>query len=188
MYPYKFRNVTNGIAHRRWLCYANPKLAELLDECIGTGYRRDSSELARFSEFSDDSSVLERIGEIKRENKAAFAKYFMCRTGKSLNIDSVFDVHIKRLHEYKRQLLNALNIIGLYLDVKEGRGDDIPAQTFIFGAKAAPGYHMAKSIIKLIYFIGKEIESDKSCRKDLPCILLRTITSVLPRHSYPPLR
>ncbi len=167
MYPHKFLNVTNGIAHRRWLCYSNPKLAELLDECIGRGYRQDSRELERFSEFSDDEGVLERMAQIKRENKEAFAGYFESKTGKRLNVDSIFDVHIKRLHEYKRQLLNALNIIGLYLDLKEGRCTDIPPQTFIFGAKAAPGYHMAKSIIKLIYFIGKEIESDKALSERL---------------------
>ena len=162
MYPSRFRNVTNGIAHRRWLCYSNKRLASLLDECIGDGYRHEPSELANFKRYATDTSVLERLESIKRENKLDFSKRFRSKTGKTLNVDSIFDVHIKRLHEYKRQLLNALNIIGLYLDLKDDPSADFQPQTFIFGAKAAPGYYMAKSIIKLIYFIGKEIEQDTS--------------------------
>ncbi len=162
MYPRKFKNITNGIAHRRWLCYSNPRLASLLDECIGRDYREDPSRLAEFASFSSNESVLLRLAEIKKENKIDFSNKFFERTGKRLNTDSIFDVHIKRLHEYKRQLLNALNIIGLYLDIKDSPNADFTPQTFIFGAKAAPGYDMAKNIIRLIYFLGKEIESDSS--------------------------
>ncbi len=172
MYPEKFGNVTNGIAHRRWLCYSNPQLAGLLDECIGTGYRHNSLELAEFEKFADDVQVLERIREIKHNNKIAFANKLHSKTGIMLNTHSVFDVQIKRLHEYKRQLLNALNIIGLYLDLKEDPNMEFQPQTFIFGAKAAPGYYMAKSIIKLIYFIGREIEQDPALREKLSVVFL----------------
>ena len=172
MYPEKFGNVTNGIAHRRWLCYSNPQLAGLLDECIGTGYRHNSLELAEFAKFADDAQVLDRIREIKHNNKIAFANKLHSKTGIMLNTHSVFDVQIKRLHEYKRQLLNALNIIGLYLDLKENPNMEFQPQTFIFGAKAAPGYYMAKSIIKLIYFIGREIEQDPVLREKLSVVFL----------------
>ncbi|MBO5415613.1 MAG: glycogen/starch/alpha-glucan phosphorylase [Clostridia bacterium] len=172
MYPERFGNVTNGIAHRRWLCYSNPELASLLDDCIGTGYRHNSLELAEFAKFADDKQILERIRDIKHNNKIAFANKVYSRTGIRLNTHSVFDVQIKRLHEYKRQLLNALNIIGLYLDLKENPNMDFQPQTFIFGAKAAPGYYMAKNIIKLIYFIGREIEQDPVLREKLAVVFL----------------
>ena len=172
MYPYKFGNVTNGIAHRRWLCYSNPELASLLDECIGDGYRRNSEELGNFAKFADDPAVLERLRAIKHNNKLAFCEKMAGKIDKPINTHSIFDVQIKRLHEYKRQLLNALNIIGLYLDLKENPNLDFQPQTFIFGAKAAPGYQMAKSIIKLIYFIGKEIESDKAIAEKLAVLFV----------------
>ena len=172
MYPEKFDNVTNGIAHRRWLCYSNPKLAGLLDECIGEGYRKNSLELANFAKFADDESVLARVRDIKHQNKIVFANKLAAKTGKLIDTHSLFDVQIKRLHEYKRQLLNALNIIGLYLDIKENPNKEVVPKTFIFGAKAAPGYQMAKNIIKLIYFLGKEIESDPLVRDKLSVVFL----------------
>ena len=172
MYPYKFDNVTNGIAHRRWLCYSNPKLASLLDDCIGTGYRHNPEELANFAKFADDETVLSQIREIKHQNKIAFSNLLMKRTGKGLDTHSVFDVQIKRLHEYKRQLLNALNIIGLYLDLKENPDLDIQPQTFIFGAKAAPGYHMAKQIIKLLCYISRDIDQNPRIREKLQVVFL----------------
>ncbi len=172
MYPERFENVTNGIAHRRWLCYSNPELAKLLDECIGTGYRHNSLELAEFAKFADDKDVLARVRDIKHNNKIAFSNHLYAKTGKALDTHSIFDVQIKRLHEYKRQLLNALNIIGLYLDLKENPNLDVVPQTFIFGAKAAPGYYMAKNIIKLIYFIGKEIEQDPVLRQKMSVVFL----------------
>ncbi|MDD7676298.1 MAG: glycogen/starch/alpha-glucan family phosphorylase, partial [Eubacteriales bacterium] len=110
MYPERFTNVTNGIAHRRWLCYSNPRLATLLDECIGGGYRSHSQELAEFAKFADDEHVLATLGKIKRQNKAEFSTALARHTGQVINPDTLFDVQIKRLHEYKRQLLNALNI------------------------------------------------------------------------------
>ncbi|MBE6530791.1 MAG: glycogen/starch/alpha-glucan phosphorylase [Ruminococcaceae bacterium] len=172
MYPERFTNVTNGIAHRRWLCYSNPKLAGLIDDCIGPEYRKDSLKLADLAKFADDNSVLEKLAEIKHSNKVDFANKLFAKNGVVINPDSVFDVQIKRLHEYKRQLLNALNIIGLYLDLKENPNRDFQPQTFLFGAKAAPGYHMAKNIIKLIYCLGREIADDPVIREKLAVVFL----------------
>ena len=172
MYPDRFCNVTNGIAHRRWLCYSNPKLAELLDNCIGAGYRHNPEELANFAKFADDKTVLQAVRDIKHQNKINFSNYLMKKTGVAIDTHSVYDVQIKRLHEYKRQLLNALNIIGIYLDLKENPNLDIQPQTFIFGAKAAPGYHMAKQIIKLLCYIGKDIEQNPAIREKLRVVFL----------------
>ena len=172
MYPERFDNVTNGIAHRRWLCYSNPKLAKLIEDCIGDGYRHNPEELAQLAKFAEDSAVLERLRAIKHENKIAFSNLLYQKTGKKLDTHSVFDVQIKRLHEYKRQLLNALNIIGLYLDLKENPDLDMQPQTFIFGAKAAPGYDMAKRIIKLLCMISKDIEQNPKIREKLSVVFL----------------
>ena len=172
MYPERFENVTNGIAHRRWLCYSNPELASLLDDCIGTGYRHNPVELANFAKFADDKAVLERVRSIKHDNKIAFANHLYKKTGKMIDTHAVFDVQIKRLHEYKRQLLNVLNIIGLYLDLKDNPNLDIRPQTFIFGAKAAPGYQMAKRIIQLICMISKDIDQNPKIKEKLNVVFL----------------
>jgi len=172
MYPYKFDNVTNGIAHRRWLCYSNPELAALLDECIGTGYRHNPIELSEFAKFADDKAVLEKVRAIKHNNKIAFANHLYAKTGKKIDTHSVFDVQIKRLHEYKRQLLNALNIIGIYLELKDNPDLDIRPQTFIFGAKAAPGYQMAKRIIQLLCMISKDIDNNPKIKEKLNVVFL----------------
>lgn len=172
MYPDRFDNVTNGIAHRRWLCYSNPKLAKLIDNCIGTDYRHDPEKLADFAKFADDATVRDQLRAIKHENKVRFSDLLYKKTGKRIDTHSVYDVQIKRLHEYKRQLLNALNIIGLYLDLKENPDLDIQPQTFIFGAKAAPGYDMAKRIIKLLCMISKDIEQNPRIREKLNVVFL----------------
>ena len=172
VYPERFGNVTNGIAHRRWLCYSNPQLAGLIEDCIGNGYRHDPEQLEQLKPFSDNAEVLERLRAIKHNNKIEFSNKLHSKAGILLNTHSIYDVQIKRLHEYKRQLLNALNIIGLYLDLKENPNMDFQPQTFIFGAKAAPGYHMAKRIIKLIYQIGREIEMDPQIREKLAVVFL----------------
>ncbi|MCI8388704.1 MAG: glycogen/starch/alpha-glucan phosphorylase [Clostridiales bacterium] len=170
--PGKFTNVTNGIAHRRWLCYSNPQLSALIDECIGDSWHKQPERLADFEKFASDSAVLDKIDKIKRANKANFAIYTENRTGIKLDPDSVFDVQIKRMHEYKRQLLNALRIISLYVQLKENPDLDITPQTFIFGAKAAPGYYMAKNIIKLISFIAADIEKDPRVREKLRVVFM----------------
>ena len=172
MYPERFCNVTNGIAHRRWLCYSNPKLAGLLDETIGTGYRHNPIELNNFAKYADDKDVLERVRSIKHDNKIAFANMLHNKTGKLIDTHSLFDVQIKRLHEYKRQLLNVLNIISLYLDIKDNPNADVQPITFLFGAKAASGYYHAKRIINLIYCLGKEIENDPIAREKLAVVFL----------------
>ncbi len=172
LYPERFDNVTNGIAHRRWLCYSNPELAKLLDNTIGTGYRHNPVELAEFAKFADDPQVLDSVRSIKHNNKIAFSNYLYRKTGQRLDTHAVFDVQIKRLHEYKRQLLNALNIIGLYLDLRDDPTLDIPPQTFIFGAKAAPGYHMAKRIIQLLCMLSREINQHPAIREKLNVVFL----------------
>ncbi|MBQ3528543.1 MAG: glycogen/starch/alpha-glucan phosphorylase [Clostridia bacterium] len=172
MWPEKFDNVTNGIAHRRWLTYSNPGLAGLLSDCIGDGYKKNPTELANLRKYKDDKAVLDRLSEIKKANKESFAKHYFEKTGILLNTDTVFDVQIKRLHEYKRQLLNAMNIIDLYLQLKEDPCARVLPQTFIFGAKAAPGYRMAKEIIRLIWNIGEDISKDKRISEKLRVVFL----------------
>ncbi len=172
MYPEKFCNVTNGIAHRRWLCYSNPSLAGLLDETIGTGYRHNPIELNNFAKYADDAQVLDRVRAIKHQNKINFSNLLYKKTGKLIDTHSMFDVQIKRLHEYKRQLLNVLNIIGLYIDIKDNPNADFQPISFLFGAKAASGYYHAKRIIHLIYCLGKEIEKDPVANKKLAVAFL----------------
>ena len=170
--PEKFTNVTNGIAHRRWLCYSNPSLAALIEECIGADYRKQPEKLADFKRFADDRAVLDRVGAIKRANKKAFSDLLFKKTGVLLDPESLFDVQIKRLHEYKRQLLNALRIISLYLELRDNPDKEMQPQTFIFGAKAAPGYDMAKQIIKLICHIAAEIDKNPKISQKLKVVFL----------------
>ena len=170
--PYKFTNVTNGIAMRRWLCYSNPGLASLLDETIGTGYRKNTEELANFRKYADDKNIHERLRQIKTDRKLDFAKYYFNKTGQSIDVNSVFDVQVKRMHEYKRQLLNVLKIITLYNEIKANPNGNYTPSTFIFGGKAAPGYYMAKDIIKLIWSLGEEIAKDPKVRDILRVIYL----------------
>ncbi|MBR4206806.1 MAG: glycogen/starch/alpha-glucan phosphorylase [Clostridia bacterium] len=170
--PYKFTNVTNGIAMRRWLCYSNPGLTALLDEVIGPEYRKDFSRLSELKTRLNDKDILERLAKIKSENKVRFSKYYFDRTGTALDVSSVFDVQVKRMHEYKRQLLNVLKIISLYNDIRDNPNGDWTPTTFIFGGKAAPGYYMAKNIIKLIWDLGQEIAKDPKARDLLRVVYL----------------
>ena len=172
MYPDRFTNVTNGIAHRRWLCYSNPALAGLIEDCIGDGYRKSPEQLTELAKFADDKEVLERLRAIKHQNKINFSNLIYRKTGQLIDTHSVFDVQIKRLHEYKRQLLNALNIIGLYLQLKENPDMEMQPQTFLFAAKAAPGYAMAKEIIRLICYISQDIERNPKIKEKLSVVFL----------------
>ncbi len=172
MYPDRFTNVTNGIAHRRWLCYSNPRLTGLITDCIGDSFRTHPEDLNNLRRFENDKAVLDRLAEIKMANKVDFSNHLKAKTGMAIDPSSLFDVQIKRLHEYKRQLLNALNIIRTYLDIKENPNIDMVPQTYIFGAKAAPGYYMAKEIIKLLCFISKDIENDPIVREKLKVVFL----------------
>ena len=172
MTPWKFTNVTNGVAHRRWLNNANPALAGLLDELIGSDFREDARALVGLEKYKDDKSVLERISDIKHHNKETFAYYAYAKTGKRIDTSSIFDVQIKRMHEYKRQLLNVLKIMALYNEILDNPNADIPPQTFIFGCKAAPGYVMAKKIIKLIWFLAEELEKNPLTRDRLKIVFM----------------
>ena len=170
--PTKFKNVTNGIAYRRWLYQSNEGLTKLLKEKIGSGFLRNAAELSKLSVFENDKEVLESLGKIKQDNKALFAKYVKNQYNVVLNTDSIFDVQVKRLHEYKRQQLNALNIIAQYNYLKENPNAEFTPKTYIFAAKAAPGYYMAKQIIKLIWNIGEELKKDKKLGEKLSVIFL----------------
>lgn len=172
MTPWKFTNVTNGVVHRRWLNNSNPALAGFLDDLIGPEFREDALNLIKLADYRDDTAVLEKIRSIKHYNKEHFAYYAYNRTGKRIDSNSVFDVQIKRMHEYKRQLLNVLKIIALYNEIIDDPNCDIPPQTFVFGCKAAPGYAMAKKIIKLIWFLAKELESNPLTRDRLKIIFM----------------
>ena len=172
LWPDKFTNVTNGIAHRRWLCQSNPELCSLLNDCIGDGYIKNSLELAEFKKFENDQSVLKRLGEIKQLKKKQFAEYAYKKEGVVLDPDSVFDVQAKRMHEYKRQLLNVMNIISLYNDLRDNPGVEMQPQTFIFGAKAASGYLRAKQIIKLICYLAEDIKKNPNIREKLNVVYM----------------
>ena len=170
--PEKFTNVTNGIAYRRWLCQANPELTSLLVDCIGDGFVHDSMKLAEFKKFENDKTVLKRLEEIKAIKKQQFADYAYKKQGFIIDPKSIYDIQAKRLHEYKRQLLNALNIIYTYLDLRDNPDMNMQPKTDIFGAKAAPGYSMAKQIIKLINFISEEIRKDKKINEKLNVVYM----------------
>ena len=172
MTPWKFTNVTNGVVHRRWLCSANPALSKMLDELIGSDFRDDATNLIKLADYKDEAAVLEKIRNIKHFNKETFAYYAYSKTGKRIDSDSVFDVQIKRMHEYKRQLLNVLKIISLYNEILDNPNADIPPQTFIFGCKAAPGYVMAKKIIKLIWFLAEELERNPLTKDRLKIVFM----------------
>lgn len=172
MTPDKFTNVTNGVVHRRWLVYSNPTLASFLDELIGESFREDANLLINLERYKDDKSVLDKIREIKEINKNKFSHYAFNKTGKRIDPKSIFDVQIKRMHEYKRQLLNVLKIIALYNEICDDPNSDIPPQTFIFGCKAAPGYVMAKKLIKLICFLSDELEKNPKTKDILKIVFM----------------
>ena len=171
IFPDKITNVTNGITHRRWLCQANPLLTDFLKEKIGDGFIYDLAEIAKLNDFKDDSSVLNRLYEIKQANKRRLAELIAKTNGITVNCDSIFDIQVKRLHEYKRQLLNALHIISLYRKIKYEGLRPIP-KTFIFGAKASKGYFMAKEIIRLICALSDLIERDALVREYIKVVFI----------------
>ena len=172
MMPDKFKNVTNGIDHRRWVPQINPGLDGLLRDLIGEGYLTHPQELKKLEAYAGDKAVLQRLEDIKHQNKLAFAAFARKHQGVVLNTDAIFDVQVKRLHEYKRQLLNALQIIYLYQRLQDDPSLDLPPQTFLFGAKAAPGYAVAKRIIHLINSLADQINSDPLCKDRLQVVFL----------------
>ncbi|MCM1328189.1 MAG: glycogen/starch/alpha-glucan phosphorylase [Ruminococcus sp.] len=170
--PYKFKNVTNGIAYRRWLLQSNPGLTKLLEETIGEGFKKNGMELINFNKFENDAKVIKRLEEIKKQNKERFAKYVKSNFGVTLNTEGIFDVQVKRLHEYKRQHLNVLNIISEYNMLLENPDADFVPKTYIFAAKAAPGYYLAKQIIKMIWALGEEIKKNPKISQKLQVFFL----------------
>lgn len=170
-FPDKISNVTNGIAHRRWLCQANPFLCNLLAEKIGTGFVENLSEIEKFNAYLNDGEVLAELKKIKQKNKKRLADYIAKTNGITLNTASVFDIQAKRLHEYKRQLLNALHIVYLYKKIRfEGLRPQ--PKTFIFAAKASKGYYMAKEIIRLICALSDMIEKDPLVREYIKVVFI----------------
>lgn len=170
--PDKFTNVTNGIAYRRWLCQANPELTNYISELIGKKFIHKASELEKLRDFADDTQVLEKIGEIKKINKENFAQLIKRTTGEVIDPSSLFDVQVKRLHEYKRQELNALNILAKYLEIKNNPNGEYVPHTYIFGAKAASGYFKAKKIIEFISYLGKLINEDPQVNDKLKVLFV----------------
>lgn len=168
--PNKFKNVTNGIAHRRWLCQSNPELTNLLKELIGDGFIYRADELLKLRDYKDDESVLQELERIKTHNKERFAEQVYKKSGVKLDPTSVFDVQVKRLHEYKRQHLNALNILTEYLAIKANPNAEYTPHTYIFGAKAASGYFVAKKIIEFICALSQMINNDPDVRGRLKVV------------------
>ncbi len=172
MHPEKFTNVTNGITHRRWVCEANPRLSNFVCDLIGDKWIKDADQLQDLKKFMGDKQVLSSLADIKLQNKKDLADYILKHNGVAVNPDSIFDVQVKRLHEYKRQLLNALNILDIYLKLKENPNMEIQPRTFIFGAKAASAYYMAKQIIRFICTLGNVINNDKSIGDKLKVVFI----------------
>ena len=183
--PEKFTNVTNGIAYRRWLCQSNPELASLIDSCIGPDYRKNADLLDKFADFADDAAVADKVLTIKRENKVRMSNLIKKNTGIAPDPDSLFIVQAKRLHEYKRQLLNALRIISRYQQLKENPNLDMRPETYLFAAKTAPNYYLAKSIIQLICKIGEEIEKDPKIRSKMRVMFLENYSVSMAEHLMP---
>lgn len=170
--PFKFNNKTNGIAHRRWLMLSNPNLSNLITELIGNDWCRDTIQLKNLEKYKHDMDVLKRLEEIKLENKVNLSKIIKERNGITVNPNSIFDVQVKRLHAYKRQLMNALHILHLYHEILDNPNIDMEPRTFIFGAKAAPGYYFAKCVIKFINELANKINNDNRVNDKLKVVFI----------------
>ncbi len=173
IYPERFNNKTNGITQRRWLALCNQELSGFINDKIGSGWVTDLSKLKKLEAFADDKATLERFDEIKKLKKQQLAEFVLAKEGVELNTNAIFDIQIKRLHEYKRQLLNALSILDIYYGLKDGRIKDFYPTTFIFGAKAAPGYYRAKGIIKFINEIAKLVANDPEVNDKLQVVFVQ---------------
>ncbi len=183
--PEKFKNVTNGIASRRWLMQSNPRLNQMICELIGDGFLRDFSQLTRLREFGRDEKILRRMAEIKKANKEDFARFLQEERGITVDPNTLFDVQVKRLHEYKRQHLNALHILHQYLWIKENPQAPFQPKTYIFGAKAAPGYYLAKQILKFICDLAVMIDNDPQVRGKLKVVFLEEYNVTLSEQLMP---
>ena len=171
-FPEKFNNKTNGITHRRWLLNSNPKLAELITETIGDGWIKSPNELHKLMEFAKDTAFQEKTHNIKINNKVNLSNYLLTNYDIAIDPSSIFDVHVKRMHAYKRQLLNALHIMHLYNELRENPNLDMVPRTFIFGAKASPSYYIAKQTIKLLNTLASKINNDPIARGKIKIIFL----------------
>ena len=185
LYPEKFLNKTNGITQRRWLLKANPELAALITELIGDKWITNLYELKKLEQYLDDDNILNRVAEIKLHNKEKLAKYIKDTTGIEVNPNSIFDIQVKRLHEYKRQLLNVLHIMDLYNRLKENPYLDVEPRTFIFGAKSAAGYRRAKGIIKLINAVAEKVNNDSDINGKIKVVFLENYRVSLAEKIFP---
>jgi len=185
LWPRKFSNKTNGVTPRRWLALANPRLARLITAAIGDAWVRDLEQLRRLESFVDDPGFRQEWRAIKRLNKVEFANGVRDRFGLNIDPDSMFDVQVKRVHEYKRQHLNVLHIIALYQRLKSDPSLDLPPRTFVFGGKAAPGYYIAKLMIKLITSVGEVVNNDPAVRDKLKVVFLPNFNVTSGQRVYP---
>ncbi|OIJ12316.1 glycogen phosphorylase [Anaerobacillus arseniciselenatis] len=185
LYPQKFNNKTNGITHRRWLLNVNPDLASLITETIGNRWIAHPKELTNLIKYSKDTAFQEKVAQVKRMNKEKLARYIKEHNGITVDTNSIFDVQVKRLHAYKRQLLNIFHIIHLYHILSENPNIDITPRTFIFGGKAAPGYHFAKKIIKLINAVATVVNKDPRIQNKLKVVFLENYSVSLAEKIMP---
>lgn len=185
VFPEKFNNKTNGITHRRWLLKANPKLAGLISDSIGSRWIHEPEDFKRLLEYKNDPSFLEELQRIKGLNKQRLAKMIEQQNGISVDVHSIFDVQVKRLHAYKRQLLNVLHIMYLYNRLKEDPNYSMPPRTFIFGAKASPGYYYAKKIIKLINTVAHKVNNDPKVSEKIKVVFLENYRVSLAEKIFP---
>ncbi|GAB6929314.1 glycogen phosphorylase [Paenibacillus sp. JCM 10914] len=185
LYPERFSNKTNGITHRRWLMHSNPELSRLIIETIGTTWMNEPERLHELLSYKHDRSFQEQVEQIKRNNKVRLADYIKQKQGIPVNPDSIFDVHVKRLHGYKRQLLNILRVIDVYHEIKDNPESEFIPRTVIFGAKAAPGYYLAKSIIKLINVVAEVVNQDPQVRDKLRVVFLENYSVSLAEKIIP---
>jgi starch phosphorylase len=185
MWPQKFSNKTNGVTPRRWMVLCNPRLSDLICEHIGDGWIKDLAQLKRLEPLADDAAFRKRWRDIKQHNKRALASLALERTGIVVDPDSIFDVLVKRIHEYKRQHLKVLHIVSLYHAIKSNPSLDVQPRTFIFGGKAAPGYHLAKLVIKLITAVGEVINRDPDVRDRLKVVFLPNFNVTNGQRVYP---
>lgn len=185
LYPERFNNKTNGITHRRWLMHANPSLAQVIEGAIGSDWKTQPDRLTDLLAYADDTVFQDKIRSVKHTNKERLASYIYKKHGVAVDTNSIFDVQVKRLHAYKRQLLNALHIMDLYNRIKEQPTLDLTPRTFIFGAKAAPGYYMAKQIIKLINNIANTVNNDPQTKDLLKVFFLENYSVSLAEKIIP---
>lgn len=185
MWPHKFSNKTNGVTPRRWMALSNPRLTSLLREAIGESWVKNLDELVRLQPLAEDAAFRERWRDIKQANKVDFAAFVKERTGVVLDPQSLFDVQVKRIHEYKRQHLNILHVIALYHRLRSDPNADVQPRTFIFGGKAAPAYHIAKLIIKLINAVGDVVNRDPAVKDKLKVVFLPNFNVSTGQRVYP---